>query len=365
MDGAASDTAGGTAGGAADDGAGPTSTTDGVELAVRALLARADGDADAAVHHARAAAAAGSLLGHALSRYLDPAAGAAAAAGATAPVYDAPAAFQAFVDGGGNVELYRRTSAALAAVYRRAPRGRVLDLGCGDGLAVVPAVLAAGDAAPASVDLVEPSAALLADCRARCAAAGLAVVAQAPTPTPTPTTPADAPAGPTPTDGRGPAAGTTVRTWQTTAQQWLGGPAAGQRWDVVESTFALQSLPPADRAAVLSAVADRAATLAVVEFDVPPEPATPEDRARSLARRYEHGIAEYGADRDLVTQGFLVPVLLGLVDPAASRTNWEHPAATWAADVAAAGWTDVRVEPVADYWYAPAFLLTARSGTRG
>ena len=63
--------------------------------------------------------------------------------------------------------------------------------------------------------------------------------------------------------------------------------------------------------------------------------------------------------RDLVAQGFLMPVLLGQLSPDTERTNWEHPVEEWRSQVEAAGFTDVNTRPLADYWSAPAFVLTA------
>jgi hypothetical protein len=53
-------------------------------------------------------------------------------------VYDQPAAFTAFVRGGGNVVLYERLSARLADGYDKTQLATLLDIGCGDGLALVP-----------------------------------------------------------------------------------------------------------------------------------------------------------------------------------------------------------------------------------
>ena len=73
----------------------------------------------------------GSALGRELTAYL----------GRSGSVYDQPGAFTAFIRGGGNIELYRRLSSELAARYDSLRPSSLLDLGCGDGLAVVPALL--------------------------------------------------------------------------------------------------------------------------------------------------------------------------------------------------------------------------------
>ncbi|MYW92232.1 class I SAM-dependent methyltransferase [Amycolatopsis rubida] len=263
-----------------------------------ALAAYRDGDVERA---GALAAAAATPLGAELATYL--------AAGPSAPVYDQPAAFTAFIRGGGNVELYRRLSEELAARYDSWRPAALLDLGCGDGSAIEPA-LARASFRPERIDLVEPSEALLADVEVPGA-----------------------------------------RRFSLTAQDFLA--ADGSTWNLTQSTFALQSIEPSVRAAVLSALRGRTERLVLAEFDVP-------DTAdlESLVRRYERGVAEYGEQASLVAQGFLLPVLLG-VAAGTARTNWEHPAAQWTRQLAVAGFADVTVEPLADYWWAPAVLITA------
>ena len=41
------------------------------------------------------------------------------------------------------------------------------------------------------------------------------------------------------------------------------------------------------------------------------------------------------------------------------RSTWEQSADDWAVQVTAAGFYDVSVQPLADYWWSPAFVLTA------
>ncbi|GAA4550610.1 class I SAM-dependent methyltransferase [Amycolatopsis samaneae] len=274
-----------------------------------ALAAYRNADLPAATAHAEAAAEAGSVLAAELRTYL------AAATGG--PVYERPSAFTTFIRGGGNVELYRRLSTELAARYDALRPKALLDLGCGDGLAVVPA-LARARHSPERVDLVEPSGALLAAARKR-------LVRE-------------------------------VHTWGATAQSFL--EHEDRRWDLTQSTFALQSIPPADRAEVLRVLRPRTGTLVLAEFDVPEYVEGSPEHLRSLVTRYERGVAEYNADASLVAQGFLLPILLGVVS-AQERTNWEHPAATWVTQLTEAGYTDVTVEPFADYWWSPAVLITA------
>src|SRR5204863_8028536 len=98
---------------------------------VDALAALAEGEPE----RARAiAATVDSELARALTAYLG--------SGADGTVYDRPAASRAFIDGGGNVGLYEAVSAALARLSADVRPSRLLDVGCGDGRALVPALVA-------------------------------------------------------------------------------------------------------------------------------------------------------------------------------------------------------------------------------
>lgn len=236
------------------------------------------------------------------------------------PVYDRPAAFTAFVRGGGNVALYERLSEKLAAGYDRTRPDTLLDIGCGDGLALVPALESAGHR-PRRADLVEPSAVLLDAAKQRLTDVDI-----------------------------------KVHVWRQTAQEFF---PRQRRWDRAQATFSLQSVPLADRLGVLRSLREHTDVLTIAEFDIPELVEGTPEHLRSLVSRYERGIAEYGDDARLVAQGFLLPVLLGQVDPDVERTNWEQPAARWADQLTEAGFTNVDVEPLADYWWAPAVLITA------
>jgi SAM-dependent methyltransferase len=238
------------------------------------------------------------------------------------PVYDQPGAFTAFVRGGGNVNLYERLSEQLAAGYDEARPESLLDIGCGDGLALIPALESAGHV-PSRIDVVEPSAALL-----NAATKRLADIE------------------------------TEVHAWQQPAQEFFA--QLGERhWDRAQATFSLQSVPLDDRMTVLKALRAHTDVLTIAEFDVPVQVEGTPEQVQSLVSRYERGIAEYGEDAQLVARGFLLPVLLGQVDPDVARTNWEQPAASWVDQLTFAGFTEIDVEPLADYWWAPAVLITA------
>lgn len=122
-----------------------------------------------------------------------------------------------------------------------------------------------------------------------------------------------------------------MQTWQRTVQDFLADQSGGDpsSWDLVESTFALHTLPGAERSAVLRAVCPRTGRLAVVEFDVP------EVAVGSPAH----------------------------LRPGAVRATFEQPADAWVEQVRGAGFTDVVVTVLDDYWSSPTFLLTARGST--
>ena len=273
---------------------------------VAALRALTNGDV-AAARDELADGSARPLLNAALRTYL--------ASDGDGRVYDRPAAFTAFIRGGGNVGLYEAVSRALAARYAEVES--LLDIGCGDGKALVPALRGHRPA----VTLVEPSRALLD--AAVAALDGVAVTAH----------------------------NTDAATFAESVED---------RYDLAESTFALHALPHEDRTAVLTALCGHVSRLVIAEFDVPDHPAGSAEHLTFLADTYEQGLAEYDEDRDLVAQGFLMPVLTGQLAPDARRSTWEQPATAWAAQLTACGYTEVMIEPLYDYWSSPAFLLTAR-----
>lgn len=246
---------------------------------------------------------------------------AALRAGAAAAVYDEADAFQAFISHGTNPVLYERTIAAAAEAQRRRSPRSVLDIGCGDGR------VTAASLAPCveRLDLVEPGAAMLDEAVSRI--------------------------GP----------GVEVRAHGGTVEAFLAD--SDERWDLVQSTFAMHNLAPADRRATWSDLARRTRTLVLAEFDVPDLADRSEEHCQYLAERYAIGIAEY-ADHPEVVHGFLMPVLLGQLDPAAPRYTFEQPIDRWADELEEAGFSVAR-RPIVPYWWADAWLLIAESAVQG
>ncbi len=244
-------------------------------------------------------------------------------------VYTSPAAFEAFIRGGGNVPLYERVSAELASHYMPDVHA-LLDIGCGDGHALFPALAAtAHPHALERLTLVEPASALLASAVARAETEQPALPVQALN------------------EGLG---AFTARL------------APGDRWDLAQATFALQAIPEPERWAGLARLREHTRKFVIVEFDIPDLVRGSEAYVASLAARYERALGEYeGATRDLVAQGFLIPMFLGQLDAQTAATNWEHPAPVWRDKLESLGWRVTRLAHVSDYFWAPAFVLVAEA----
>ncbi|MBN1201874.1 MAG: class I SAM-dependent methyltransferase [Anaerolineae bacterium] len=237
-----------------------------------------------------------------------------------AGVYVDGEAFAAFIRGGGNVGLYAAASSALKAVYGQYEALSLLDVGVGDGLALLPALTDA----VTHLGLVEPSEAMLARTCAALEKRGIAYHAA-----------------------------------NTTIQHYI--QAGASTWDVIQATWSLQSLPPAERPPVFAWMRQHGARLLIAEFDVPDfaDLFAPE-RARYIVAHYENGLAEYADDGGLVAQGFLMPVLFGCFDRSAARTNYEGPIQGWIDDLRAAGFTTVDKRLLFRYFWADSYLIDAR-----
>jgi hypothetical protein len=248
---------------------------------------------------------------------------AAALAHATASdergAYDMPRAFEVFIRAGGNRPLYGAVSGALARLYEQLGVRCLLDIGVGDGMALLPA-LGQARHVPATVDVVEPSGGLLDALRPRL------------------------PAG---------------KAWQLTLQAFLTQLGPERRWDLAQSTFALQSISPGDRLAALKRLRRHVTRLAIIEFDVPVFDNAGQ-RFASLAERYERAAREYGDDAPLVAGGFLAPMLLGQLR-ATTPSNWEQPILAWQEELLRAGYRVASTTHVHDYSWAPAWLIVAKA----
>lgn len=239
-------------------------------------------------------------------------------------VYVSAEGFGAFIRGGGNVSLYRETSAALARSYPREAFD-LLDIGVGDGLALLPALTPS----VRKVTLVEPAAPLLERTTQQLTARGVA-----------------------------------FESFAGVLQDFAAQPGMqSRRWAVAQATFSLHNLPPPARPEMLGWLRDHCDVLLLAEFDAPlmDEPLRPE-LVKHILTRYPAGLAEYvGPSFEAVAQGFLMPVMFGYVDRGATRTTFEHPMETWEQQLREAGFARVERQRLYDYWWAPANLLVARA----
>ncbi|NTW01601.1 MAG: class I SAM-dependent methyltransferase, partial [Oscillochloris sp.] len=144
-----------------------------------------------------------------------------------AGVYVTGEAFAAFIRGGGNLPLYAKLSTALRNVYTTYNQVSLLDLGVGDGMALLPAL----SPQVTSLNLVEPSAPMLAQVCAALDARGIAYTA-------------------------------INSDFQTFSDQ-------GGCWDLGQATFSLQALTPAERLEALAWLRSRCIRVLIAEFDVP------------------------------------------------------------------------------------------------
>ncbi len=240
-------------------------------------------------------------------------------------VYSGSEPLSQFIGGGTNAEMYRLLEDDLRSRYDVLQPTSLLDVGCGDGR-VVEAVCVSS---MTNIDMVEPSASLLADATSRLA-----------------------------TSGRG---GTRVMAYPMTAAAFVAQCPSEKRWDAAQSTFALHTMAAHERAVVLRELASRTRHLAVVEFDVPNFVDHSRQHAEYCADRYERGIAEY-PDNEIVQQGFLMPVLVGQFDPSKPRHTYEQSTDRWSGELTHAGFTKITATKIFDYWWAPAMLITAEVG---
>lgn len=277
-------------------------------------------------------------------------------------VYVSPEGFSAFIRGGGNVGLYANTSAMLRTAYEEYASLSLLDIGVGDGLALLPALTPNIH----QLDLVEPSAAMLPNTRAQLDAVPM-----------------------------------QHRAFNGTVQDFMAhNPFGNMEWDVIQATFSLQSVLPEDRPKLMGWLSERGGRVLMAEFD-PPILKDPfaDDWVKYVINHYERGLAEYArkpasdaadspvdaasldsaeagnetritADlaqaaeldpvrENLVAQGFLMPVMFGYFDTNVARTNWEVPVAEWVDLLKDAGFSKVETRLIYPYWWANAYLIDA------
>jgi hypothetical protein len=249
-------------------------------------------------------------------------------------VYVSPEGFAAFIRGGGNVGLYTNTSELLRDVYSEYASFSLLDVGAGDGLALLPALSEnARQNVAHQLDVIEPSTAMLQSLHDELLARHI-----------------------------------KPRTFNGTLQAYIQkAPFGEMHWDVTQATYSLQSIHPKERPALLQWLGQHTQRLLIAEFDAPDFGGElfAHERVRYFVERYQKGLAEY--DRDgggdnghVVKQGFLMPVFFGGFDQSAARTNWEMPIDNWVELLKDAGFNRVQTKLIYPYWWAKAYLIDAQ-----
>ena len=237
-------------------------------------------------------------------------------------VYTTARGFRRFIRGGGNLPLYRNLVALLQAYHEGADGFRLLDIGAGDGLALLPSL----PPGVGSVDVVEPSVAMASELEEALEQKGV-----------------------------------KHQVHRSPVQDFVNEVNDDQTWDVVQATYSMHTLPPEEWKGLLQWLRRRAGSFLVAEFDVP-DIGVPWEPAGfdHFVERYERGIAEYpaGPDRDVVAQEFLIPVFMGNMRNDSNRLTFEQPIKNWAADLRAAGFANVECRFVARYWWADSYLLS-------
>lgn len=292
---------------------------DGRDWLYLAVLAFAEGEGERAARYAATAAArpGTSPVPSAAAEYLN-----RERKQGRQQIYSQPEAFAAFIRGGGNVALYQRLSSELAQRYRQQRPKTLLDIGVGDGLALLPALTAD----VGHVDLLEPSVPMLSATAATLTERGIPHRA----------------------------ANATVEQLADGVGTW----PADTRWELAQATFALHNIDRPRRREVLSWLRDHTDRLLIAEFDVAPGRSCEPEWFDYVVTRYEAGLAEYDGDGGLVAQGFLMPIMFGFFDPA--TVHHEQSLADWREDLTGAGFTRQRQPQLLhDYWWAPGYLLDA------
>lgn len=262
----------------------------------------------------------GSMLGSALAKVL--------ARQEDRNPYEEAHAFQVFINGGGNIALYEAVHRTLAELHRATGTRSLLDIGAGDGRALLPPLAAAKNQIR-RLGIVEPSPDLLESLKVQLGQIDLPD-------------------------------STEIDFWPTTLQSFVRTPHIGPGWDLAQATFSLQSLPPVERIKALKDLRPRIRRLAIIEFDVPDLDPGSEDELSSIAARFESGLVGYGENARLVAEGFLAPMLLGKVRSPGERHNWEQPAHSWRQELERADYLVDEVRTIALYSWSPAFLIIAR-----
>jgi hypothetical protein len=255
--------------------------------------------------------------------------------------------FQYFIEGGGNIPLYLSVSSSLAEFYTSYLQNksnsneensneefRILDIGVGNGRALCASLIQLNHKA-IHVDLIEPSSSLLSLCQKNL----LAIPSL-----------------------------TSITAHNCTANHFLTQKESENKWDIIQSSFCLQTLTPTDRKCLFQSFLHKTKAFLIIEFDIAeiamasqhPSTQLHLHRYHHILTKYLNGFAEYTESPHLTTiaEGFLIPAFLSAFNANQKRTNFEQNSHKWCEELREVGY-DVRVIALYEYWWAPAFLLIA------
>lgn len=235
-------------------------------------------------------------------------------------VYATGDGFSKFIRGGGNISLYQAVSQALRKIYEEYSALKLLDIGAGDGLALLPALTEAVQ----ELHVLEPSPALLGSLEDQLNKRGVKFVSH-----------------------------------PCQVQELM--KSSGETWDLLQATFSLQSIRPEERSEMFRWMRKTGKRLVMVEFDVPEFSGMfSMDRVQYVFDRYQRGLLEYGDTRDAVAFGFLIPVMFGYFDKSQRRVNFEQPMIQWVEEIRSAGFSRISTRTMYEYWWGSAFLIDAK-----
>jgi len=136
--------------------------------------------------------------------------------------------------------------------------------------------------------------------------------------------------------------------------------ASNSNWDVVQATYSFQSLSLSERLDSFKWLNKHSGRVIITEFDVPKfESMFHPDRYKYIIKRYRKGLREYSVYRNIVAQGFLMPVMFGYFDKSLNRVNYEQPISDWVGDLNQSGFKKVKTKLLYNYWWASAYMIDA------
>jgi len=291
--------------------------------------------------------------------------------------YVNPDAFQLFLKGFGNPELYLSVGRALGSDYTNLASAvshplRLLDIGVGDGRALIEALQVFGtscsEPVPLVISLLEPSK-MLQSCIERLQRLFNAK---------------------THTSVESVCEPLQYLDFQTTIQQFVTSRDTDQpEWDMVQASFSLHNLPPSERAHVFRWLKTQIKTkgkLVIIEFDVPvqqkapifvessAEPIIDQEFASYVFDKFSLGFQRFFPQAQTTTpgdafpatndqwkaiEGFLIPIMLGYFNPNQKIATFEESALLWQQELLEAGFTTVSIEKISDFWWADCIKVDA------